>query len=207
MGLMGKIFGAGAAVREVGDAVGNVAEVLVGNQAQRDAAVQEKYVEAIGQFGSEFGTAGASWFDNLMNGLNRLPRPMLAIGTLGLFVYAMAEPGGFSERMQGLALVPDPLWWLLGAIVSFYFGARELHYSRARMASRLPKIIRKVLPGRTAVSKAEPPVQAVEHKTEAPVTARPAAPRPASKPVAGTVAVRASDPNFNAAVEEWRKTK
>ena len=26
--------------------------------------------------------------------------------------------------MTGIALVPEPLWWLLGAIVSFYFGAR-----------------------------------------------------------------------------------
>jgi len=27
--------------------------------------------------------------------------------------------------MAGLATVPEPLWWLLGAIVSFYFGARH----------------------------------------------------------------------------------
>jgi len=27
--------------------------------------------------------------------------------------------------MQGIALVPEPLWWLMGAIVSFYFGARR----------------------------------------------------------------------------------
>ncbi len=27
--------------------------------------------------------------------------------------------------MQGIALVPEPLWWLMGAIVSFYFGARS----------------------------------------------------------------------------------
>ena len=34
--------------------------------------------------------------------------------------------------MQGLALVPEPLWWLMGAVVSFYFGARELHHVRTR---------------------------------------------------------------------------
>ena len=27
--------------------------------------------------------------------------------------------------MAGLSLVPEPLLWLLGAIVSFYFGARH----------------------------------------------------------------------------------
>lgn len=60
-----------------------------------------------------------------MDGLNRLPRPALALGTLGLFVSAMVAPLWFAERMQGIALVPEPLWWLLGVIVSFYFGARH----------------------------------------------------------------------------------
>ena len=88
------------------------------------------------EFGAEFAAAGAGRFDGFVNGLNRLPRPMLALGTLGLFVYAMAAPAGFSTRMQGLALVPEPLWWLLGAIVSFYFGARELHHQRSRARCR-----------------------------------------------------------------------
>lgn len=35
--------------------------------------------------------------------------------------------------MDGLALVPEPLWWLMGAIVSFYFGSREAHYFRRRI--------------------------------------------------------------------------
>ena len=37
----------------------------------------------------------------------------------------MVDPIWFSARMQGVALVPEPLWWLLGVIVSFYFGARH----------------------------------------------------------------------------------
>ncbi len=37
----------------------------------------------------------------------------------------MVDPLWFAARMQGIALVPEPLWWLLGVIVSFYFGARH----------------------------------------------------------------------------------
>ncbi len=37
----------------------------------------------------------------------------------------MVDPVWFSARMQGIALVPEPLWWLMGAIVGFYFGARQ----------------------------------------------------------------------------------
>jgi hypothetical protein len=34
--------------------------------------------------------------------------------------------------MVGLNAVPEPLWWLLGAVVAFYFGARETYYFRNR---------------------------------------------------------------------------
>ncbi len=81
--------------------------------------------QAMQQFGAEFATVGKGRFDRFMDGVNRLPRPALALGTLGLFVSAMVAPLWFAQRMQGIALVPEPLWWLLGVIVSFYFGARH----------------------------------------------------------------------------------
>jgi hypothetical protein len=49
----------------------------------------------------------------------------MAIGCLGLFAAAMVDPVWFSERMAAMSLVPEPLWWLLGVVVSFYFGARH----------------------------------------------------------------------------------
>ena len=80
---------------------------------------------ALQQFAAEFVLPRKGLFDRVMDGVNRLPRPALAMGTLGLFVAAMVDPIWFAARMQGIALVPEPLWWLLGAIVSFYFGARH----------------------------------------------------------------------------------
>jgi hypothetical protein len=91
-------------------------------QAQRD---EDRYGASLGQFAAEFYAPQRGWFDRLMDALNRVPRPAMALGTLGLFVSAMVDPEWFSARMVGLALVPEPLWWLLGAIVSFYFGARH----------------------------------------------------------------------------------
>lgn len=90
--------------------------------AARGAQVQR---QAMTQYGAEYSVARRGWFDRFMDGMNRLPRPALALGTLGLFISAMVNPLWFSERMQGIALVPEPLWWLLGVIVSFYFGARH----------------------------------------------------------------------------------
>jgi hypothetical protein len=76
------------------------------------------------QFAKEFAVARTGRFDRFMDGLNRVPRPLMAFGTIGLCVAAMVNPIWFAARMQGIALIPEPLWWLMGAIVSFYFGAR-----------------------------------------------------------------------------------
>ncbi|HEU0223629.1 MAG TPA: holin family protein [Paracoccaceae bacterium] len=133
---MSWLFGGG--VQAVATGVKEVAQVFRAN-AENDAAREhQEFASAISQFGQEFRAAPMGWFDGAVDGLNRVPRPALALGCLGLFAYAMADPIGFAARMQGLALVPEPLWWLLGAIVSFYFGARELHYLRENRRVAVP---------------------------------------------------------------------
>jgi hypothetical protein len=62
---------------------------------------------ALAQFAAEFATQPKGRFDRFIDGLNRLPRPALAFGTLGLFISAMVNPIWFATRMQGIALVPD----------------------------------------------------------------------------------------------------
>lgn len=136
MGLISRIFGAPAAAAALGQAATSVAEVFVPNATRKMQAAQDAYIAALGEYGDEFQYAKDGFFDRLVNGLNRLPRPMLALGTLGLFVYAMIDPDSFSRRMVGLNEVPEPLWWLLAAIVGFYFGAREAHYFRTRPATQ-----------------------------------------------------------------------
>ena len=130
MGLMSKLLGLGEAVQDVGNVAESVAEVFMVNKTKAELAHRAQATASLGQFGQEFANAGAGQFDSFINGLNRLPRPVMALGTVGLFVFSMTSPEGFAIRMQGLAYIPDQLWWLLGAVVSFYFGARELHYAR-----------------------------------------------------------------------------
>lgn len=116
--LLGFLFGGGRnAVRDTLEVFRENAE----SSAERSAIYR---TAALSQFASEFAVERKGIFDRFMDGLNRVPRPALAFGTLGLFISAMVDPVWFAERMQGVALVPEPLWWLLGAIVSFYFGAR-----------------------------------------------------------------------------------
>jgi Holin of 3TMs, for gene-transfer release len=74
--------------------------------------------------------ASPNRFDQLLDAINRLPRPLMALGTLALFADAMFDPVGFAARMAALEDIPEPLWWLMGGIITFYFGARETHYLR-----------------------------------------------------------------------------
>jgi hypothetical protein len=206
MGMIGRILGMGNAARQVGEAVGGVAEVFVGNRAERDAQDHEQFRTVLEQFGGEFQQVPEGRFAAFVNGLNRLPRPMLALGTLALFGYSMGDPAGFSVRMQGLALVPEPLWWLLGAIVSFYFGARELHYQRAR---------RTVVVNPDAVAGRGPEPAPEAKLATARLNAGPAftgdlPPAARARPTvtpAPAVTVDARDPHFNAALEEWRRLR
>ncbi|MGB3554523.1 MAG: holin family protein, partial [Jannaschia sp.] len=131
MGMIANLVTGAGAARTIGQAAEGLSEVFVPNATKAQALAHAAQRAALEQLGDEFALERRGLFDRTVDGFNRLPRPMLAMGTLGLFVYAMAEPVGFSTRMEGLAYVPDPLWWLLGAIVSFYFGARELHYRRS----------------------------------------------------------------------------
>lgn len=132
MGMIGKLIGAPGAVTALGEAAKGVAEVFVPSATKRMELSAEAQMAALRQLGEEYQHPALSGFDRLVNGLNRLPRPFLAFGTIGLFTYAMLDPEAFAKRMVGLNAVPEPLWWLLGAIVAFYFGARETHYFRNR---------------------------------------------------------------------------
>lgn len=136
------LFGGGRNV------VKDTAEVFYENAeagARRDAAMRS---DALAQFGREFSSPRQGWFDAFMDGVNRLPRPLMALGTIALFVSAMSNPAWFAARMQGIALVPEPLWWILGAIISFYFGARhqvkgqEFQRQIAQNLSLLPVVTR-----------------------------------------------------------------
>jgi hypothetical protein len=142
------------------------------------------------QFGAEFVVPRKGAFDRFMDGLNRLPRPALALGTLGLFVSAMVSPLWFSERMQGIALVPEPLWWLLGVIVSFYFGARhqvkaqEFQREIVGTVARVPQVLSNI----ETIGKLRADSVAV-----------------ADTGPDATLSIHTVRPNENAALEAWKR--
>ncbi|MET4128381.1 holin family protein [Roseovarius sp. MBR-6] len=143
--IFGAVFGGGRNV------IAETAEVFRPNAEAADRRGAEAQAAALAQMAAEFGGVQGPW-GRFVDGLNRLPRPMMAFGCIFLFASAMHDPIWFAERMQGLVLVPEPLWALMGAIVAFYFGAREFHKFRgvsmkkeaARIIAQAPDVARNI---------------------------------------------------------------
>ena len=148
MGLIGQLFT--ALFGNGRNVVAETAEVFRVNAEAQAARAHDAQGAALAQFGGEFRQVRRGWFDRLMDALNRVPRPAMALGTLGLFIAAMVDPVWFAARMAGIALVPEPLWWLLAAIVSFYFGARhqakgqDFQRELAETMAAVPQVVRTV---------------------------------------------------------------
>ena len=148
MGLIERVFG--LFFGGGGNLIRDTAEVFRENAEAGAARASELRGAALAQFAAEFAGQKRGLFDRALDAINRVPRPALALGTLGLFVSAMVDPVWFAARMTGIAVVPEPLWWLLGVIVSFYFGARhqtKSHAFQQSLASTLataPRVARRI---------------------------------------------------------------
>lgn len=137
--VLGALFGGGRNV------VRETAEVFRVNAEAASQRENDAVNAALQQHAGEFRDTRQG-FDRFMDALNRLPRPAMALGCIGLMASSMASPVWFAERMQGLALVPEALWWLIGAVVSFYFGARhqakgqEFQRDIVQSVARVPQV-------------------------------------------------------------------
>lgn len=136
-GLLSFLFGRGTLAETV--------EVFRPNAEASDQRASEVRQQAMAQFSQEFGQPGI--INSVADGLNRMGRPIITYGVIFLFISAMYDPIWFSARMQGLSLVPEPLWFIFGAIVSFFFGARELSKIRSKNMAKEAARIAESVPG------------------------------------------------------------
>jgi hypothetical protein len=134
MSLWGAIAGMFQPARELVEVFKTNAE----NQAERSheerMELSRQDLAALEQFAAEFKSARTSTaWDSFIDGLNRLPRPLITLGILGLFVLAPADPVRFLAIAEAYQLMPDGFWALLSIIIAFYFGGR-MQVTRQQMS-------------------------------------------------------------------------
>jgi Holin of 3TMs, for gene-transfer release len=100
-----------------------------GSEAQRGhaerLALSAQDLASLQQFAAEFQPrAKSTWWDSFIDGLNRLPRPLITLSVGAFFVLAPLDPLRFAQVARAYELMPDGFWALLSIIVAFYFGGR-----------------------------------------------------------------------------------
>jgi hypothetical protein len=95
-----------------------------------------------GQGGQVIGPGvGGGRYDRFMDAVNRIPRPAMALMAMMLLLAALVAPAWFTHRMTALDAVPEPMWWLLGVVVSFYFGGRHQIKTQAFQATMANRVL------------------------------------------------------------------
>ena len=119
--IMRGITGLGAIAKPITQVV-EVFKPNAEKQAQRDnSALSAAYA----QFAAEF-RKNRTWWDSLVDGLNRLPRPIIVGGVIYYFYLAIAQPVQFHAINLALASIPDPMWFISSGVIGFYFSMRSV---------------------------------------------------------------------------------
>lgn len=145
MGLIRQIFrtffgGGRNVVKETVEVFRPNAEAQASRTHQLDSAALE-------QLAAEFQHKRTGRFDRFVDGLNRLPRPMMVLGVFGLLVYTPVDPVHMAEVFSSWALIPNGMWAIIATVVAFYFGGRQQLYEQnfqaqlADTALRVPQVV------------------------------------------------------------------
>lgn len=106
--------------------VKEIIEVVRPNAEASEQRGHNLDVATLNQLAAEFGARNnRGWFDQMMDGLNRLPRPMMVISCFGLLAWTAMDPLKMAEVFSAWALIPAGMWGIITTIVVFYFGGRS----------------------------------------------------------------------------------
>lgn len=96
---------------------------IFGNKEKREKYAADERAAVYSQFAAEFGHS-KTWWDSFIDGVNRLPRPLMTFGIIFMFVYCWVNPLGFINGATALQAMPKEGWYILGIVVSFWFAGK-----------------------------------------------------------------------------------
>lgn len=118
-------------VEVVGNTVVKVKKTWSGSKSEQDGYENTKFLAGLQAHSAEFTPRkNSTWWDSFWDGINRMPRPLIVISIFWYFAFSYYNPIEFQVLNIALQTVPEEMWWIMSAIVSFYFVAREFSKSR-----------------------------------------------------------------------------
>ena len=95
-----------------------------GDQTQVEANASKEKTHALQQYAAEFLRPPRTWWDSLVDGFNRLIRPVIVCHTLFFMILVVTNPQKGQVIALALSTIPEALWWIIGSVILFYFGSR-----------------------------------------------------------------------------------
>jgi hypothetical protein len=173
-------------------------------------ALSTQDLASLQQFAAEFQPrAKSTWWDSLIDGLNRLPRPLITLSVGAFFVLAPLDPLRFAQVARAYELMPDGFWALLSIIVAFYFGGR-MRLKRQDMAVKggaFQAAEELLAMQRAARERDQAPETARERVPASPPEPRHADPAPARAPLPQAELAVAAASHANRVIEAWKRQR
>ena len=118
----------------LGGGAQRLVSTVFGDRTARERYAAEEQMAVQTGFQAEFShRERRTWWDSFVDGLNRLPRPLMTFGVIGLFVWAVVDPPAFSLAMLALQNVPEMLWYIFLAVIGFWFGTKMIEKAPRRV--------------------------------------------------------------------------
>jgi len=123
MSIIGNLFAGG--IQGIAKAGTRVYTAVAGDQVQKDQQYHTEQMATSSAYISEFAAPEKKGiFNSLVDGANRLVRPIYTYNIIGMLWWAVIDPVQFTTAMVALAIVPDMLWGIFFTVTSFWFGGR-----------------------------------------------------------------------------------
>lgn len=116
------LFGSGG----VTGAVSAIAPYVTKNKDTAEKDTHDEQDAAATEQTAEFTSGGTGILHDIVDFINRLPRPLMAFGVMWLIWEAGRDPIYFAQIMTGLALVPPWLAIVMGQVILLFFGGRMM---------------------------------------------------------------------------------
>lgn len=125
-----------------GGGLTSIAKTFFGDKSAKETNFHNEQMSINEGYKAEFiAPEKQGWFNQLVDGANRLVRPLFTYGIIALFIWAVVDPVKFVETVQALAVIPELLWYIMLTIIAFWFGGRLLEKSPGKISNSEIKVM------------------------------------------------------------------
>lgn len=108
-----------------GGTLERMSKIFFGNREAREHNAHSENIAGFEQYAAEFqDKSNRTWWDSLVDGINRLMRPTGFFSIVAYFVICIVDPEYGALITVPLAQIPELMWYLCFIIFGFLFPSR-----------------------------------------------------------------------------------